>query len=95
MRFWWSGFKQMGFTTMLMSVWLLGVLLFAAKTVYVQSQLKRVLRAERTIETPYLSTVFRETKRIMGVKRDVRFVASERISGPAVVGFCKPAIVIS
>ncbi|WP_019418954.1 M56 family metallopeptidase [Paenibacillus sp. OSY-SE] len=95
MRFWWSGFKQMGFTNMLMSVWLLGVLLFAAKTVYDQFQLKRALREGRTIETPYLSTVFRETKQLMGVKRDVRFVASERIPGPAVVGFRKPAIVIS
>ncbi|EPY05734.1 peptidase M56 BlaR1 [Paenibacillus alvei TS-15] len=95
MRFWWSGFKQMGFTNMLMLVWLLGVLLFAAKTVYDQFQLKRALREGRTIETPYLSTVFRETKQLMGVKRDVRFVASERIPGPAVVGFRKPAIIIS
>jgi len=90
MGFWWSGFKNM-----LMLVWLLGVLLFAAKTVYDQFQLKRALREGRTIETPYLSTVFRETKQLMGVKRDVRFVVSERITGPAVVGFRKPAIVIS
>ena len=95
MRFWWSGFKQMGFTNMLMSVWFLGVLLFAAKTVVDQSQLKRALRTSRSVDTPVLSAVFRETKQLMGVKRDVRFVVSERIPGPAVVGFRKPAIVIS
>ncbi|MCE5172057.1 M48 family metalloprotease [Paenibacillus profundus] len=94
-RFWWSGLKQMGFTNMLMSVWLLGVLLFAAKTGCDQFQLKRALRASRNIETPFLSAVFRETKQLMGVKRDVRFVASECIPGPAVVGFRNPAIVIS
>ncbi|MFW5435344.1 M56 family metallopeptidase [Paenibacillus apiarius] len=93
--FWWSGFKQMGFTDMLMSVWLAGVLFLAAKTVYDHLRLKQALRAGRCIETPFLSEVFRETKLLMGVKGEVRFIASERIPGPAVVGFRKPAIVIS
>ncbi|MEQ7053265.1 M56 family metallopeptidase [Paenibacillaceae sp. P-4] len=94
-RFWWSGFKQLGFINMLMSVWLLGILFFAAKTVFDQLRLSRALRAAKKIETPFLTTVFRETKRLMGVKRDVQFVASEIIPGPAVVGYSKPAILIS
>ncbi|MGG4397852.1 M56 family metallopeptidase [Paenibacillus thiaminolyticus] len=92
---WWSGFKQMGFTNLLMLVWLAGVLFLAAKTAYDQLRLKQALRAGRCIETPLLSAVFSETKQLMGVKREVRFVASERIPGPAVVGFHKPAIVVS
>ena len=43
----------------------------------------------------FLSAVFHETKQQLGVKRNVQFVASERIPGPAVVGYSKPAIVIS
>ncbi|MGG4340792.1 M56 family metallopeptidase [Paenibacillus lautus] len=94
-HFWWSGFKQMGFTSILMSVWLAGVLLLAAKTAYDQIRLKQALRAGRNMDTPFLSAVFHETKQQLGVKRKVQFVASERIPGPAVVGFSKPAIVIS
>ncbi|WP_208916124.1 M56 family metallopeptidase [Paenibacillus uliginis] len=93
--FWWSGFKQIGFTSILMSVWLAGVLLLAAKTVYDHLRLKQALRAGRSIETPLLSALFHETKQLLGVKRKVRFVASESIPGPAVVGFYKPAVVIS
>ncbi|WCR26462.1 M48 family metalloprotease [Paenibacillus thiaminolyticus] len=92
---WWSGFKQMGFTNLLMLVWLAGVLFLAAKTAYDQLRLQQALRAGRCIATPLLSAVFSETKQLMGVKREVRFVASERIPGPAVVGFHKPAIVVS
>ncbi|OPA73642.1 peptidase M56 [Paenibacillus selenitireducens] len=94
-HFIWNGMKSMSFTHMLMLVWLAGVLLLAAKTVYDQLRLKQALRAGRSIETPYLSAVFHETKQLFGVKRNVQFVASERIPGPAVVGFHKPAVVIS
>ncbi|MCG7407091.1 M56 family metallopeptidase [Paenibacillus sp. ACRRX] len=94
-HFWWSGFKQLDFINMLMWVWLVGVLLFAAKTVFDQVRLKQALRAGRHIEMPYLSSVFQETKQLLGVQRKVQFVASELIPGPAVVGFRKPAIVIS
>ncbi|MBY0164888.1 M56 family metallopeptidase [Cytobacillus firmus] len=93
--FWWNGFKQIGFTKILMSVWLAGVLILAAKTVYDQLRLKQALRAGRKMDTPFLSAVFHETKQQLGVKRNVQFVASERIPGPAVVGYSKPAIVIS
>ncbi|WP_339295626.1 M56 family metallopeptidase [Paenibacillus sp. FSL W7-1279] len=93
--YWWNGFKQIGFTNILMSVWLAGVLLLAAKTVYDQLRLKQALRTGRKIDTPFLSAVFHETKQQLGVKQTVQFVASERIPGPAVVGFNKPAIVIS
>ncbi|MBG9794060.1 hypothetical protein ABD76_16730, partial [Paenibacillus dendritiformis] len=91
----WSGFKPMGFIHLLMSVWLAGVLFLAAKTAYDQLRLAQALRAGRCIDTPWLAAVFQETKQLMGVKREVRFVASERIPGPAVVGFRKPAIVVS
>lgn len=93
--YWWNGFKQIGFTNILMSGWLAGVLLLAAKTVYDQLRLKQALRTGRKIDTPFLSAVFHETKQQLGVKQTVQFVASERIPGPAVVGFNKPAIVIS
>lgn len=93
--FWWNGFKQIGFTNILMSVWLAGVLLLAVKTVYDQLRLKQALRTGRKIDTPLLTAVFHETKQQLGVKQTVQFVASERIPGPAVVGFNKPAIVIS
>lgn len=93
--YWWNGFKQIGFTNILMSGWLAGVLLLAAKTVYDQLRLKQALRTGRKIDTPSLSAVFHETKQQLGVKQTVQFVASERIPGPAVVGFNKPAIVIS
>ncbi|OIB01527.1 peptidase M56 [Paenibacillus sp. LC231] len=93
--YWWNGFKQIGFTNILMSGWLAGVLLLAAKTVYDQLRLKQALRTGRKIDTPFLLTVFHETKQQLGVKQTVQFVASERIPGPAVVGFNKPAIVIS
>ncbi|UHA73340.1 M56 family metallopeptidase [Paenibacillus sp. 481] len=93
--FWWSGFKQIGFINMLMLVWLLGVLIFAVKMGCDQFRLKQALRAGRTIDTPYLSAMFHETKELMGVKRDVQFIASEHIPGPALVGLRKPAIVIS
>ena len=93
--YWWNGFKQIGFTNILMSVWLAGVLLLAVKTVYDQLRLKQALRTGRKIDTPFLSAVFHETKQQLGVKQTVQFVASERIPGPAVVGFNKPAIVIS
>ncbi|MCT1403183.1 M56 family metallopeptidase [Paenibacillus sp. p3-SID867] len=93
--YWWNGFKQIGFTNILMSVWLAGVLLLAVKTVYDQLRLKQALRTGRKIDTPFLLTVFHETKQQLGVKQTVQFVASERIPGPAVVGFNKPAIVIS
>ncbi|WP_194541009.1 M56 family metallopeptidase [Paenibacillus sp. JZ16] len=92
---WWNGFKQIGFTNILMSVWLAGVLLLAVKTVYDQLRLKQALRTGRKIDTPFLLAVFHETKQQLGVKQTVQFVASERIPGPAVVGFNKPAIVIS
>ncbi|GIP26185.1 methicillin resistance mecR1 protein [Paenibacillus sp. J23TS9] len=88
--FWWNGFN-----IMLISVWLAGVLLLAAKTVYDQLRLKQALRKSRKMDTPFLLAVFHETKQQLGVKRKVQFVASERIPGPAVVGFSKPAIVIS
>lgn len=88
--FWWNGFNYM-----LVSVWLAGVLLLAAKTVYDQLRLKQALRESRKMDTPFLLAVFHETKQQLGVKRKVQFVASERIPGPAVVGFSKPAIVIS
>ncbi|RAR40481.1 M56 family metallopeptidase [Paenibacillus sp. MDMC362] len=93
--YWWNGFKQIGFTNILMSGWLAGVLILAAKTVYDQFRLKQSLRTGRKIDTPFLLAVFHETKQQSGVKQTVQFVASERISGPAVVGFNKPAIVIS
>ncbi|UYO02600.1 M56 family metallopeptidase [Paenibacillus sp. PSB04] len=93
--FWWNGFKQIGFANTLMSVWLAGVLLFSAKTVCDQLRLKQALRTGRKIDMPLLSAVFHETKQQIGVKRNVQFVASERIPGPAVVGFRNPAIVIS
>ncbi|MBX4150767.1 M56 family metallopeptidase [Paenibacillus lautus] len=93
--YWWNGFKQIGFTNILMSVWLAGVLLLAVKTVYDQLRLKQALRTGRKIDTPFLLAVFHETKQQLGVKQTVQFVASERIPGPAVVGFNKPAIVIS
>ncbi|SCW65972.1 BlaR1 peptidase M56 [Paenibacillus tianmuensis] len=92
---WWNKIKQQGFTNGLMLVWLAGVLFLASKTVYDQLRLKRALRAGRSIETPFLSAVFQETKQLMGINRKVRFVASERIPGPAVVGFREPAVVIS
>jgi len=93
--FWWSEIKNMSFIHMLLAVWLAGVLFFSAKTVFDQNRLKQALRAGRTIDTPFLSAVFQETKHLFGIKRNVRFVASERIPGPAVVGFFKPAVVIS
>ncbi|WP_234405585.1 M56 family metallopeptidase [Paenibacillus sp. IHBB 10380] len=93
--FWWNKIKQLGFTNGLMLVWLAGVLFLAAKTVYDQLRLKRALRAGRSIETPFLSAAFQETKQLLGINRKVRFVASERIPGPAVVGFREPAVVIS
>ncbi|WP_268629127.1 M56 family metallopeptidase [Paenibacillus alvei] len=94
-RFGWNRIKQMNFVDVLMLIWLAGVLLFAAKTVFDQLRLKQALRAGHPIETPYLLASFYETKQLLGVTRKVQFVASERISGPAVVGFIKPAIVIS
>lgn len=94
-RFWWSGFKQIGFFNFCMLVWLAGVLFLTVKTVYDQLRLKQALREGRTIETPLLSSLFHEEKQRLGVKRKVRFVASERIPGPSVVGFNKPVIVIS
>ncbi|WP_051614080.1 M56 family metallopeptidase [Paenibacillus sp. UNC217MF] len=93
--FWWNRIKQLGFINGLMLVWLAGGLFLAAKTVYDQLRLKRALRAGRVIDTPFLSGVFQETKQRLGINRNVRFVASERIPGPAVVGFHKPAIVIA
>ncbi|WP_084411081.1 M56 family metallopeptidase [Paenibacillus glacialis] len=93
--FWWNKIKQLGFTNGLMLVWFAGVLFLAAKTVYDQLRLKRALRAGRSIETPFLSAAFQETKQLLGINRKVRFVASERIPGPAVVGFREPAVVIS
>lgn len=87
---WWNGSNNM-----LLSVWLVGVLLLAAKTVYDQLRLKQALRESRKMDTPFLLAVFHETKQQLGVKRKVQFVASDRIPGPAVVGFSKPAIVIS
>ncbi|MDR0271176.1 M56 family metallopeptidase [Paenibacillus sp.] len=92
---WWNKIKQLGFSNGLMLVWLAGVLFLAAKTVYDQIRLKQALRAGRSIDTPFLSAVFQETKQLFGLKRKVRFVASERIPGPAVVGFHEPAVVIS
>ncbi|BFH62880.1 M56 family metallopeptidase [Paenibacillus azoreducens] len=92
---WWNQIKQLGFTNGLMLVWLAGVLFFAAKTVYDQIRLKQALRAGRSIDTPFLSAVFQDTKQLFGIKRKVRFVASEQIPGPAVVGFREPAIVIA
>lgn len=92
---WWSGFKQLSFTNMLMLAWLSGVLILTVKTVCDQLRLKQALRTGRPIETPRLSSLFDETKLLLGVKRKVRFVASEHIPGPAVVGFYKPVVVIS
>jgi len=92
-RIWWNGIKSI--THVLMLIWLVGVMLLAAKTVYDQLRLKQALRAGRRIETPFLSAVFHETKQLLGVKRKVEFVASEGIPGPAVVGFDKPVVVIS
>ncbi|MBE9918223.1 M56 family metallopeptidase [Paenibacillus donghaensis] len=92
---WWNQIKQLGFTNGLMLVWLAGVLFFAAKTVYDQIRLKLALRAGRSIDTPFLSAVFQDMKQLFGIKRKVRFVASEQIPGPAVVGFREPAIVIA
>jgi bla regulator protein BlaR1 len=94
-RSWWSGFKQIGFSNVFMLVWLAGVLFLTVKTVYDQLRLKQSLREGRTIETPLLSSLFHEEKQRLGVKRKVRFVASESIPGPSVVGFNKPVIVIS
>lgn len=95
MRFWRHGFEQMGFANILVVAWILGILFFSAKTGCEQLRLKRAMRAAKDIETPFLSTVFHETKQLMGVKREVKFLASELVPGPAVVGFGKPAIVIS
>ncbi|MFU1794659.1 M56 family metallopeptidase [Paenibacillus azoreducens] len=94
-RFWWSEFKEMSFINILMLVWLAGALLLAAKTVYDQLRLKQALRAGRPIDIPLLTALFHETKQQMGVKRQVRFLASERLPGPAVIGFRKPVVVIS
>lgn len=94
-RIWWSGFKHMGVTNALMLIWLTGVLFLTVKTIYDQLRLKHALRTGRPIETPRLSSLFHETKQLLGVKRNVQFVASGRIPGPAVVGFYKPAVVIS
>lgn len=93
--FWWNQIKQLGFINGLMLVWLAGGLLLAAKTVFDQLRLKRVLRAGRFIDTPFLSDVFQETKQRLGINRNVRFIASERIPGPAVVGYREPVIVIA
>ncbi|MBD8499580.1 M56 family metallopeptidase [Paenibacillus arenosi] len=81
--------------TILLLIWLSGVVLLAAKTGYEQTRLKQALRAGRTIETPQLLALFQETKNLIGVTKKVQFVASERIPGPAVVGFYKPVVVIS
>ncbi|MDR0271185.1 M56 family metallopeptidase [Paenibacillus sp.] len=92
---WWNQIKQQGFIIGLMLVWLVGVLFLGAKTIYDQLRLKRVLRTSRPIETRFILALFEETKQRLGIDRNVRFVASERIPGPAVIGFRKPAIVIS
>ncbi|MFD0617473.1 M56 family metallopeptidase [Paenibacillus sp. GCM10027629] len=92
---WWNEMKSMSLANVLTLVWLAGVLLLAAKTVYDQLRLRQVLRAGKSIETPLLSAVFHETKQLMGVKRKVRFIASKGIPGPAVVGFTNPVVVIS
>ncbi|WP_245583554.1 M56 family metallopeptidase [Paenibacillus assamensis] len=92
---WWSIVKQFGFINMLMVIWFAGVMILTIKTVVDQFRLKQALRAGRAIDTPYLSSLFQETKQLLNVQRNVRFVASEQIPGPAVVGLRNPAIVIS
>ncbi|WP_339264888.1 M56 family metallopeptidase [Paenibacillus sp. FSL R5-0470] len=94
-RFWWNEITSMGFVPVLVLIWLTGVLLLVAKTIYDQLRLQHALRAGSRIETPLLLALFHDTRQQLGVKRKVEFVSSERIPGPAVVGFCKPTVVIS
>jgi len=94
-HFWWNEFTAMGFVPVLVLIWLTGVLLLVAKTIYDQLRLQHALRAGSRIETPLLLALFHDTRQQLGVKRKVEFVSSERIPGPAVVGFCKPTVVIS
>lgn len=94
-HFWWNEITAMGVVPVLVLIWLTGVLLLVAKTIYDQLRLQHALRAGSRIETPLLLALFHDTRQQLGVKRKVEFVASERIPGPAVVGFCKPTVVIS
>lgn len=94
-HFWWNEITSMGFVPVLVLIWLTGVLLLVAKTIYDQLRLQHALRAGSRIETPLLLALFHDTRQQLGVKRKVEFVSSERIPGPAVVGFCKPTVVIS
>ncbi|TVX93396.1 M56 family metallopeptidase [Paenibacillus agilis] len=92
---WWSTIKQWSFTNIFIFVWLVGMLLLTLKTLYDYLRLKQMLRASRAIEMPYLSSLFQETKQLFDFKRNIRFVASEQIPGPAVVGLRNPVIVIA
>ncbi|WP_028594000.1 M56 family metallopeptidase [Paenibacillus assamensis] len=78
-----------------MLVWLAGVCVLTLKTIYDQLRLKRALRAGREVTSPRLLAMFEETKRIFGVTRDVRFIASGHLPEPAAVGFFKPVVAIS
>ncbi|WP_152393206.1 M56 family metallopeptidase [Paenibacillus guangzhouensis] len=91
----WNEITSTRLLQVLVLIWLAGVILLVAKTIYDQLRLQHALRTGRRIQTPILSALFRETQQQLGVKRKVQFIASERMPGPAVVGFCKPAVVIS
>lgn len=72
-HFLWNEITSMGFVPVLVLIWLTGVLLLVAKTIYDQLRLQHALRAGSRIETPLLLALFHDTRQQLGVKRKVEF----------------------
>lgn len=91
----WTYVSQLSLREVVMYAWLAGILMIGTVTVLANIRMQRSIRKEPVILSPSLSELFQESQAIMKVKQRVRFVATDCIPGPAVLGFLKPVIVIS
>ncbi|HYL77966.1 MAG TPA: M56 family metallopeptidase [Bryobacteraceae bacterium] len=74
-------------------VWFLGVLVFAARLIYISRHVARLQRSGEAADAPLIDTIVRLADR-MGVSGPLRVVISRLTDTPSVVGWLRPVILL-
>lgn len=80
--------------TWLFAPWLLGVLVLGARRVHGETQVRRILRAGRTLDDPELVHWINRLAASSGMRGPVRLRLSESITSPGVTGVLSPVVLL-
>jgi len=78
----------------MISLWLLGILVLAARRVTAEVRMRRILGRARVVSDPKLTALFAEISRSSGAPARARLLLSAEITSPAVAGLIRPAVLL-